>query len=234
MLTVSPSLTLTSFTTPAWLAGISMDALSDSTVIRLCSTFTVSPTLTSSSITETSLKSPISGTRTSTGPDAAAPATGAAEAGAAATETGAAGADAAGAGASLGVETGPAAAPAASTITTTEPSFTLSPKATLISLTTPAVLEGISIEALSLSTVIRLCSTRTVSPTLTSISMTATSSKSPISGTFTSTSAMLLSHLFVSGKHFERRHHQALRQASSLKGASRLPLRRKEDSPFQC
>ncbi|EWS62288.1 hypothetical protein Y695_04484 [Hydrogenophaga sp. T4] len=55
------------------------------------------------------------------------------------------------------------------------------------------MLDGISIEALSDSTVISDCSALTVSPTLTSSSMTATSSKSPMSGTFTSTSAMLLS-----------------------------------------
>ena len=54
------------------LDGISIEALSDSTVIRLCSTLTVSPSLTSTSITATSLKSPMSGTRTSTGPAAAA------------------------------------------------------------------------------------------------------------------------------------------------------------------
>jgi hypothetical protein len=42
--------------------GISMEALSDSTVIRDCSTLMVSPTLTSTSITPTSEKSPMSGT----------------------------------------------------------------------------------------------------------------------------------------------------------------------------
>jgi hypothetical protein len=60
----------------------------------------------------------------------------------------------------------------------------------LISFTTPAVEEGISIEALSDSTVIRLCSTFTVSPGLTRISMTPTSLKSPMSGTCTSINAM--------------------------------------------
>jgi hypothetical protein len=39
-----------------------MEALSDSTVIRDCSTLMVSPTLTSTSITPTSEKSPMSGT----------------------------------------------------------------------------------------------------------------------------------------------------------------------------
>src|SRR4029077_7589848 len=60
--TLSPTLTLTSFTTPACDDGISIEALSLSTVIRLCSAFTVSPVLISNSITATSLKSPMSGT----------------------------------------------------------------------------------------------------------------------------------------------------------------------------
>lgn len=72
MLILSPSLTLTSFTTPAADDGISIDALSDSTVTSDCSTFTVSPGLTSTSMTATSLKSPMSGTRTSTLPPATA------------------------------------------------------------------------------------------------------------------------------------------------------------------
>ena len=84
-----------------------------------------------------------------------------------------------------------AAAPSASTISTTEPSLTLSPTPTLSSFTTPAVLDGISIDALSDSTVISDCSALTVSPTFTSTSITATSSKSPMSGTLTSTVAML-------------------------------------------
>jgi hypothetical protein len=47
------------------------------------------------------------------------------------------------------------------------PFLTLSPTATSTLSTVPACDEGISIEALSLSTVIRLCSTLTVSPGLT-------------------------------------------------------------------
>jgi len=78
-LTLSPTLTFISLTTPAALEGISIEALSDSTVIRLCSTLIVSPGWTNTSITATSLKSPMSGTRTSTGPLA----TGAAAGGAA-------------------------------------------------------------------------------------------------------------------------------------------------------
>ncbi|OQC01823.1 MAG: hypothetical protein BWX79_02873 [Alphaproteobacteria bacterium ADurb.Bin100] len=133
----------------------------------------------------------MSGTRTSTGPVAAA------GAGAAAATDSVAADDPATLGcACFGSETGAAgaaAAPAASSTSTTEPSLTLSPNLTRSSFTTPAVLDGISIEALSDSTVIRLCSAATVSPGLTSSSMTATSSKSPMSGTFTSTNAMFVS-----------------------------------------
>ena len=60
--TLSPSLTLSSRTIPFDEQGISIDALSDSTVIKDCSCLTESPGLTNSSITETSAKSPISGT----------------------------------------------------------------------------------------------------------------------------------------------------------------------------
>ena len=52
-------------TTPAADEGISIDALSDSTVISDCSTFTGSPAFTSTSMISTSLKSPMSGTFTS-------------------------------------------------------------------------------------------------------------------------------------------------------------------------
>jgi hypothetical protein len=79
---------------------------------------------------------------------------------------------------------------AASSTTITEPCLTLSPSLTLISLTTPAWLDGISMEALSDSTVISDCSALTVSPGLISNSITATSSKSPMSGTLMSTNAM--------------------------------------------
>jgi hypothetical protein len=173
MLTVSPTLTLSSLSTPACEDGISIEALSDSTVISDCSTLMVSPGLTMTSMTATSLKSPMSGTCTCTGPDAVA--TGAAATGAA---TGAGVATAA-----AGAAAGAAAAPAASTTNTMEPCLTLSPRATRISFTTPAVLDGISIEALSDSTVMSDCSALTVSPTLTINSMTVTSSKSPMSGT---------------------------------------------------
>src|SRR5450830_1310275 len=177
--TLSPTLTLISLTTPAAEEGISMLALSDSTVIRDWSTLTVSPGLTISSMTSTSLKSPMSGTLTSTMPPAAAGAAGGAGAAAA-------GAAAAGAGAAAGAAT----ASAASSNSTSEPSPTLSPTFTFNSLTTPAADEGISMLALSDSTVSRDWSTLMVSPGLTITSMTSTSLKSPISGTFTSTMLM--------------------------------------------
>jgi hypothetical protein len=79
-----------------------------------------------------------------------------------------------------------AAAPAPSTTRITEPSLTLSLTLTRISLTTPAWLDGISIEALSDSTMISPVSTAIVSPGVTITSITATSLKSPMSGTLTS------------------------------------------------
>ena len=178
ILTLSPSLTFSSLTTPPALDGISIAALSDSTVISDCSALTVSPTLTSSSITATSLKSPISGKRTSTGPTLAGT-TGVTAATAAAAGAGADFVSATGAG--VAVATG--AAPASSSVTTNEPCLTLSPTLTSTSLTTPAWLDGISIDALSDSTVISDWSSATVSPGLTISSITVTSSKSPISGT---------------------------------------------------
>ena len=188
MLIVSPSLTLSSLITPAADEGISIEALSDSTVMSDCSSFTVSPGFTNTSITATSLKSPMSGTRTSTRPAAAGEATTAGAAGAAGT--------AGDAGATAGAADTAAAgadAPSASSSNTTVPSLILSPILTLSSLTTPACEQGISIDALSDSTVIRLCSGLTESPGFTSNSITATSLKSPMSGTLTSINAMLVS-----------------------------------------
>src|SRR5260221_3254474 len=65
--TLSPVLTRNSFTLPEAGDGISIVALSDSTVISDCSGCTASPGLTSTSITSTFLKSPMSGTKTSLG-----------------------------------------------------------------------------------------------------------------------------------------------------------------------
>jgi hypothetical protein len=78
----------------------------------------------------------------------------------------------------------------ASMLSITLPCLILSPTFTAIALTIPAIEVGISIEALSDSTVIKLCSALTASPTLTKISITSTVSKSPMSGT--SIAVMLL------------------------------------------
>ena len=68
----------------------------------------------------------------------------------------------------------------------TAPSETLSPTLTFNSLITPAALEGISIVALSDSSVTRPWSFATVSPALTSSSITGTLSWPPMSGTLIS------------------------------------------------
>src|SRR6185369_11613966 len=105
--------TSTSWITPAAVDGTSIVALSDSSEQIGSSSLIVSPTLTNSSITGTSLKSPMSGTLTSTTPPLAA--------GAAAAATGAA------AGAAAATGAAAAATPPASTTTSTTPSETLSP-----------------------------------------------------------------------------------------------------------
>ena len=64
--TRSPFRTLTSWTTPAAVAGTSIVALSVSSVMSGVSRSTRSPGFTSTSMTSTSLKSPRSGTRCST------------------------------------------------------------------------------------------------------------------------------------------------------------------------
>src|SRR5262249_7860179 len=131
-LTLSPSAIFSSFTTPACDDGISIEALSLSTVMSDCSAFTVSPGFTSSSMTATSLKSPMSGTRIWLGPARAG-----AGAGAAARAGAGAGAAAA-AGAGGGPGGGGAAAPSADSSTASnEPSLILSPSATFSSFTTP-------------------------------------------------------------------------------------------------
>src|SRR3954470_9664065 len=61
-LTRSPTLIRTSSTVPAWVAGTSMVALSDSSETRGSSTLTLAPGWTWISMTGTSLKSPMSGT----------------------------------------------------------------------------------------------------------------------------------------------------------------------------
>ena len=69
--TLSPTFVRTSATSPATGDGTSIVALSDSRVISDWSTLTMSPGFTSTSMTGTSLKSPISGTLTSIFPTGA-------------------------------------------------------------------------------------------------------------------------------------------------------------------
>ena len=64
--TLSPTFARTSATVPATGEGTSIVALSDSSEISDCSALTTSPGFTSTSMTGTSLKSPMSGTFTST------------------------------------------------------------------------------------------------------------------------------------------------------------------------
>src|SRR5262245_43215081 len=169
--TLSPTLTFSSSTTPPSGAGTSIVALSDSSVTSGSSGFTLSPGLTSTSMTGTSLKSPMSGTRTS-----ATPAGALAAAGGACT-------DGTGGGSAAG------GAPPPSSSRMTLPSLTLSPTLTFSCLTVPAAGAGTSIVALSDSRVTSGSSGLTLSPALTRISMTGTSLKSPISGTLTSAMA---------------------------------------------
>src|SRR5574337_134771 len=77
-LTLSPILTTMACTTPGSGAGTSIVALSDSSETSGSSAFTVSPTFTKISMTGTSLKSPMSGMRTSATPAGALVADGAA------------------------------------------------------------------------------------------------------------------------------------------------------------
>ncbi|MPM78422.1 hypothetical protein SDC9_125433 [bioreactor metagenome] len=102
---------------------------------------------------------------------------------AAGADTGAAGAAAATAGAGAdAADAGAAAAPCALIWPTTSPTLTLSPTFSVSAVMVPAAGDGISIDALSDSTVNSDCSAVTVSPTFTSSSITATSLKSPMSG----------------------------------------------------
>ena len=169
----------TSLTVPACVDGTSIVALSVSRVIKPSSSSMTSPTLTSTSITSTSPSSPISGTAISMIADAVAAA---ATTGAASTivVTGAAtGAATTGAGAASSAD---AEAPADFISAITSPSLILSPTLTNKLTSSPANGAGISIEALSVSTVIIPSSASRLSPTAKQISIISTSSP-PTSGT---------------------------------------------------
>src|SRR5690606_11565727 len=180
-------------TTPGSGAGTSIDAFSVSSVMRLCSASTSSPSATSTSMISTSAKSPRSGTSTGRGcapaplpPAALGPAARPAPDGSAASsgaepEAGCGAADFA-AGACVST---PASSP--STTIRTSPVDTRSPTETLISLTEPAAGDGTSIVAFSVSRLTSGSSGDTRSPTLTRMSVISTSLTSPRSGTEIST-----------------------------------------------
>ena len=165
-LTRSPTFALRSCTTPPSGDGTSIEALSDSRVTNGCSGWIVSPALTMTSMIGTSLKSPMSGTRTSATPAGAL--------------VGAGGAVTAGFAACAAPPL-----PSSSRVRIGTPWLTRSPSCTAMAFTTPADGEGTSIDALSDSSVISGASTAMRSPGFTWISMIGTSLKSPMSGTRT-------------------------------------------------
>ena len=182
--TLSPVLMNTSFTVPACVEGTSMVALSVSRVISPSSFSMVSPTETNTSITSTSSSEPISGTATSITsllPDAA---------GAASDLLSSFGASCLGASSledSSEAFSSDAPSSALSPLATfispiTSPSLILSPTDTDRLTISPSNGAGMSIDALSLSTVTTPSSASMLSPTATHSSITSTSSP-PTSGT---------------------------------------------------
>ncbi|CAI8184240.1 MAG: Uncharacterised protein [Marinobacterium sp. xm-d-530] len=175
-LTLSPSAIVSALTTPDAGEGTSIDALSVSRVIRLSPSETVSPTATNTSITSTSDAPLRSGIRTCSTVDAAA--TGAADSTAAETDSTASG-SATGSSADTDSEE------AISISINRSPSLTVSPSEMAIDTILPACGEGTSIEALSVSSVIRLSPSATTSPAATRTSITSTSVAPLRSGMFT-------------------------------------------------
>ena len=150
-LTLSPTAMLTDSTMPVAGAGISMVALSLSSVTSGSSGSTSSPALTMTSMTSTFSKSPMSGTTTSSVCDGVSDGAGDGED----TAAGAAGA---------WVLSLSATASIASSVTMRAPSPTWSPTLTWIAETVPDCGAGISMVALSLSSVMRGSSGATLSP----------------------------------------------------------------------
>ena len=168
---------------PAFGAGTSIDALSDSSTTTLSPSLMRSPTATLSSITSTAASVPRSGIAIASTPALAA------AAGAAAAATALAGAVGSCFGAGFGsvfnsgagASATAAAAPSISRIGV--PALTLSPTLTNKRPTLPARGDGTSIDALSDSSTISACSAATSSPGATLTSITSTCSAPPISGT---------------------------------------------------
>ena len=184
-LSLSSTFTATLATVPAIGAGTSIVDFSDSSTISGWSASTVSPSLTNTSMTGTSVKSPMSGTRTvSTRASAAGSGSGSGSGWAAGSDDGSGSASAAGSASGSGAGSADAAS-AGTSWQMVSPSETLSSTFSATDSMVPASGAGISIVDLSDSSTISGCSASTVSPGLTSTSMTGTSLKPPISGTLT-------------------------------------------------
>ncbi len=186
-LTRSPTDTEIDLMVPACELGTSIDALSDSTVINGWSASTLSPMLTSNSMTSTSFAPPRSGIIISNSAGVAWVAS------VGATFAGSEG----GVSMVLAVFSGELFASGLPDIlNTTSPSETLSPTWMTISSMVPDDGAGMSIDALSDSTVINGSSVLMLSPILTRISMTSTASAPPKSGTLISFIIVLSSCVF--------------------------------------
>ena len=183
--TLSPVLMNTSFTVPACVEGTSMVALSVSRVISPSSFSMVSPTETNTSITSTSSSEPISGTATSITsllPDAAGAASDLLSSFGASSCLGASSLEDSSEAFSSDAPLS-ALSPLATFISPiTSPSLILSPTDTDRLTISPSNGAGMSIDALSLSTVTTPSSASMLSPTATHSSITSTSSP-PTSGT---------------------------------------------------
>ena len=191
--TAAPSLTSTDDTRPATGDGISIDALSDSMTTSKSSIATSCPALTFTSTTVTSFASPMSGMRTSNRRDASTGLDGASFAAGGGRDCGC---FAAGCGCgtacvgSADACSSPSLVDSISTTAIAWPVRTLSPSATMILRSVPETEAGTSIDALSDSITISGSSLPMCAPTLARISMTSTSSASPISGIRTSCCAI--------------------------------------------
>ena len=157
---------------PATSAGTSIAALSVSSVTSGSSTSTLSPAAICTSMTSTSSKSPRSGTTNGCLPPDLVDRSSNDASSVVAPDGG---------GAIAGVMT-TVSLTSMVNLPITSPVDTVSPTLTDNASITPFSADGMSMEALSVSTVIRPSSRSTVSPTLTRISITSISSKSPRSG----------------------------------------------------
>ena len=184
--TLSPTFTATDSTLPAEGAGISRDALSDSSTTMTCSASRLSPTATFTSMISAESISPRSGTVTVSLPPlpcafgvSGASVSGGVDSGSVLFSV----VDDSSRVASDSAEEAFSDSPSASTSIRSSPSLTRSPTLTLMAVIFPACGAGTSTVALSDSRTIMVSSAAMVSPTFTLISMTSTGSLLPTSGT---------------------------------------------------